>query len=99
MLNLFEKISSRSMPRITQTEIVCGDCAGDELLPIRTKLTSANLCAECGGRNYEFASVLVPALAQHLRKEKLQELNNYGTQNQNSKTTGNCIEIGGHFRH
>jgi len=71
MMNLFQyTIGAASMPGVTQINIVCGDCAGDELLPIKTKLTTDGRCAECGGRSYEFASLIGAALARYLRNNK-----------------------------
>lgn len=61
------KISSGSLPRTTPTEIICGDCAGDALLPIRTNLTTTGACAVCGGRSFVMASPLARDLAQHLK--------------------------------
>lgn len=46
------------MPRVTRTEIVCGDCAGDEMLPVRTHVTLNGECDNCGGRSFVLASVL-----------------------------------------
>lgn len=58
------------MPGVSRTKIVCGDCAGNDLLPIQTSLTTDRRCAECGGRSYELASRLGPALARYLRNNK-----------------------------
>lgn len=62
-----ESISAVAMPRITRTEIVCGDCAGDELLPVRTRATMTGECDNCGGRSFVLASVLCGRLAFHRR--------------------------------
>lgn len=52
------QISKDAMPKVMPIEIICGNCAGDELLPIPTTLTASGLCAECGGNNYVLASKL-----------------------------------------
>src|SRR5882724_7658920 len=57
-----ERVSSYAMPRMTSVQIVCGDCAGEEILPRRTVLTAAGRCAKCGGRSYELAARVCAAL-------------------------------------
>lgn len=37
---MFNKISPSSMPRILPIKIICGDCAGDEILPVVTNARS-----------------------------------------------------------
>lgn len=54
------------MPRLTRTEIVCGDCAGLDLLPVRTLKTANDECASCGGRSFELASKVCAKLADYL---------------------------------
>ncbi|QQS31873.1 MAG: hypothetical protein IPM50_09285 [Acidobacteriota bacterium] len=61
------RINKDSMPEVLQMKIVCGDCAGEGLLPIHTNLTTDGRCAECGGRSFEFASLVGTALARYLR--------------------------------
>jgi len=51
-----ESISAAAVPGVTQTEIVCGDCAGPGFLPRLTLLTTSGVCAKCGGRSYALAS-------------------------------------------
>lgn len=75
----FDRISRASCPRVTEQPIVCGDCAGDELLPTNTFLTTDGRCAECGGRSFEFASLLGPALARYLRNTKGEKNTNVTT--------------------
>lgn len=94
MFSIFEKVSSRSLPRVTHTEIVCGDCCGDDLLPKRTNLTTTGACAVCGGRSFVLASPLAQALAQHLLKNKTKiEGKEEYEKFTNSKTTGNSYEF------
>lgn len=97
MLKIFAQISQQSLPVVTPTEIVCGDCAGDELLPIRTKLTGDGRCAVCGGRSYEIASRICEALARHLQKIKIHTIHtqdkNYEQHDQNDETTANFRRI------
>lgn len=61
------RISTSSMPEVLQMKIVCGDCSGEGRLPILTNLTTDGRCAECGGRSFEFASLIGTALARYLR--------------------------------
>lgn len=96
MIGIFDKVSKQALPRILKTEIVCGDCGGDELLPHRTNLTSDGSCAVCGGRSLVIASTLCEALARHLKNSKNNEVKNEQyEQYENGKTTGNYIELGG----
>jgi hypothetical protein len=37
-------------------QIVCGNCAGDELRPRRTYLDRSGNCSECGGHSYLLAA-------------------------------------------
>jgi hypothetical protein len=37
-------------------QIVCGNCAGDELRPRRTYLDRVGNCSQCGGHSYLLAS-------------------------------------------
>lgn len=71
-IEFFDTVSSAALPRATPTEIICGDCSGDELLPIRTKLTTTGACAVCGGHSFVLASTLCEVLAQHLKNKKNQ---------------------------
>ena len=93
MLKIFDTISKHSLPRITKTEIICGDCAGDELLPVRTNLTTTGACAVCGGRSFVIASLICEALSRHLKNQiKERQIKEY-EQNTHSKTTRDFIEI------
>ena len=68
---LFERpISSGSMPRVLAAKIICGDCCGNDLLPVKTNLTTAGVCDQCGGCSYEFASRMGDALANYLKAER-----------------------------
>ena len=73
MLRIFDKVSGSSLPRVTPTQIICGDCAGDELLPKRTNLTTTGACAVCGGRSFVTAAPLAAALAQHISNKRKDE--------------------------
>jgi hypothetical protein len=63
MLN--ETVSRRSLPTESGAEIICGDCAGDDALPVTTKLTSDGRCADCGGRSIIAAPSFGTANSQH----------------------------------
>lgn len=39
-------------------QIVCGNCAGDELRPRRTYLDRLGNCSQCGGQSYLLASTV-----------------------------------------
>jgi hypothetical protein len=44
-------------PRLlTTSRIICGDCAGDGPYTIKTLLTVAGKCSQCGGGSYILAS-------------------------------------------
>ncbi len=92
MLKIFDAISKSSLPRVTQAEIVCGDCGGDAILPIRTHITGDGRCAVCGGRSFVPASTLCEALARHLRlKKTVERLIENEKQYQNRQTSGDYI--------
>lgn len=76
---IFDRISDASMTRVTETRIVCGDCAGDEILPRKTNLTTDGRCAECGGLSYIPASVIGVALGKTLRIKNTETITNYVT--------------------
>ena len=46
----------RGEPLMMGVQIICGDCAGTEPLPIRTYLDRNGRCARCGGHTYLLAS-------------------------------------------
>lgn len=90
MFRVFETVNGVNLPKTTAIEIICGDCAGDELLPLRTKLRSDGRCAVCGGRSYVPAAKLCNALSQHIQNQReKKEENNYVKELKNSETTGN----------
>jgi hypothetical protein len=51
-------VSESAAPVVTGTEIICGDCSGDQHEPRRTLLTKDNRCSACGGQNYTLAARL-----------------------------------------
>lgn len=69
MRNALNSISRESMPRVTDIQIVCGDCGGDSLFPSKTLLTSAGSCSRCAGGNYVLAAKISGALARHLLRK------------------------------
>ena len=38
-------------------QIICGDCCGDSVRPMKTYLDQFGRCVQCGGRSYVLASV------------------------------------------
>lgn len=47
---------SRASIQTIGVQIVCGDCSGNDDLPLKTYLDRDGLCAQCGGRSYILAS-------------------------------------------
>lgn len=64
------RVSDAALPTELPTEIICGTCAGDAVLPNKTKLTTDGGCSGCGGRSFELASQICGALAEHLKNER-----------------------------
>lgn len=90
MFRVFEKSNVINLPVATEIEIVCGDCAGEEVLPRRTNLRSDGRCAVCGGRSFVSAAKLCTALSQHIQNQKeKKEETIYEKSFENSETTGN----------
>lgn len=56
---------------ITETMIVCGNCAGEAANPVKTLLTKAGCCASCGGRSYVLAVNLEVARRVALALEQI----------------------------
>lgn len=52
MTQPLEPISNYAMPRVTDTQIICGNCCGDAEAPRLTLETEDKTCAGCGGRIY-----------------------------------------------
>lgn len=50
------RVSARPAPVSIVVAIICGDCAGDGLLPRQTMLSRDGSCRTCGGRSYVLAS-------------------------------------------
>ena len=63
------QVSRASVPTVTRTQIVCGDCAGDGLFPVKTLMTSIGTCSRCAGQNFVLAAKLSGALARHLLRQ------------------------------
>lgn len=63
-----EPLSRAAVPHVTQTRIVCGDCSGDALVPVKTLLTADGNCSRCAGRNYVLAANITNALLRYYRK-------------------------------
>jgi hypothetical protein len=64
-----ETVSRQAMPHVTTTQIVCGDCAGDDLLPLRTLLTNEGKCSRCGGSSFVLAPCLNDKGSSHDRHQ------------------------------
>lgn len=53
---------------VTEIQIVCGDCSGEESLPRKTFLTADSRCDNCGGRSYALAARM---LARELGRQSV----------------------------
>ncbi|HXG93520.1 MAG TPA: hypothetical protein VNN73_14320 [Blastocatellia bacterium] len=49
---------SRYAPVTVGVQIICGDCAGDSIIPVKTYIDRFGNCSQCGGRSYLLASSL-----------------------------------------
>lgn len=49
------------------TRIICGDCAGYELVPRQTWVTSRGVCSGCGGSSFVLAGDLCRVLSDLIR--------------------------------
>ncbi len=64
-----DRLTGDTLPYITVTAIYCLDCAGDELLPLKTFLTSNGRCNKCFGRSYLLATACAPAIKRELQRQ------------------------------
>jgi len=55
---VFISSARAALPAPTGQQIICGNCAGDEDRAIRTMLTRAGTCENCGSRHYLLASTV-----------------------------------------
>jgi hypothetical protein len=62
-------------PVIVGVQIICGDCAGDSPIPVKTYLDRLGHCSQCGGRSYLLASSLA-LYAENLRYMRMAEFAN-----------------------
>ena len=53
-----EIIESRTSLVEMGVQIICGDCSGDNNIPVKTYLNRSGNCDRCGGRSYVLASEL-----------------------------------------
>lgn len=53
-----QTMSRKMRDEVTNTQIVCGHCAGNNPIIQKTLLTVHGLCQNCGGRSYILASEL-----------------------------------------
>lgn len=64
------RVSDAALPTELPIQIVCGTCAGNDVLPNKTNLTSDGGCSACGSRSFVLASAICGALAAHLKEER-----------------------------
>lgn len=62
----------RFSPVTVGVQIICGDCAGDSPIPVKTYLDRLGHCSQCGGRSFLLASSLA-LYAEHLRHMRMAE--------------------------
>jgi hypothetical protein len=48
--------SERAPVHYSAVQIICADCAGDGLIPVRTFVNKHGFCDRCGGSSYVLAS-------------------------------------------
>lgn len=72
-INPDQLVQPRPAPLTMAVQVICGDCAGDGRLPIRTSLDRSGHCARCGGSSYLLASIVASISAQ-VRAEQLREV-------------------------
>lgn len=70
----FEPVSRASVPRLTAILIVCGDCGGDALVPLKTFMTDAGTCSRCGGGSFALAAKINSALVRHIHQQRQGEI-------------------------
>jgi hypothetical protein len=75
------------LPRATAVQIVCGDCAGYDVLPRKTFLTRDGRCWDCGGRSYALASRLCASLEMTLLLDRM--IVEHGPMNEPKTETAN----------
>jgi hypothetical protein len=54
--NSSQLIEARFKLVTTGIQIICGDCSGEDDLPIKTYLDTFGNCSQCGGHSYILAS-------------------------------------------
>ena len=59
-------------PVTVGVQIICGDCAGDSPIPVKTYLDRLGHCSQCGGRSFLLASSLA-LYAEQLRHMRMAE--------------------------
>ncbi len=74
ILRIFRRKPIANLPRPSPMEIICGDCAGDEIYPMKTFLMTDGTCAGCGGQSFVCAVRLLKVLARHLLIQKTAEI-------------------------
>ena len=63
----------RYAPVTVGVQIICGDCAGDNPIPVKTYLDHSGNCTQCGGASFLLASSL-GLHAEHARLMRVAEL-------------------------
>jgi hypothetical protein len=63
---------TRYSPITVGVQIICGDCSGDSIIPVKTYLDRSGNCSQCGGHSFLLASTLA-VYAEHLRLARIAE--------------------------
>jgi len=63
---------TRFAPLTVGVQIICGDCSGDSITPIKTYLDRTGNCSQCGGHSFLLASSL-GVYAEHMRLARIAE--------------------------
>jgi hypothetical protein len=93
------KEGSFNEPRANQLtigiQIICGDCSGDAVSPVKTYLDRSGTCAQCGGRSFMLASTrIVYAHQQMLSCLSDREIENRSQTVEASQTTLYGVRVG-----
>lgn len=61
-------------------QIICGDCSGDNAMPVKTYLNRSGSCDRCGGHSYVLASELALQLLyrKSIESRRLRSVPNRG---------------------
>jgi RecJ-like exonuclease len=70
-------MEARSEIVMTGVQIICGDCAGEGRIPVKTFLDKNANCSQCGGQSYLLAANCALRM-QHLTPLRMSQLQKSG---------------------